>query len=129
VEFIFYQTCAGLEGRLCDCVFNVWYSFRVRQGGRDSIWWMTSKWWNFEVKLFYQMLSIPASSSIPFKSIWRVKVSSRVCFYVWTTALVKILPLDNLKKRKVIVLGWCYMCKRSRESIDLLLHCQVAREL
>jgi hypothetical protein len=42
---------------------------------------------------------------------------------VWTMALGKILTLDNLRKRNLIVMDWCYMCK-SRESIDHLLHCK-----
>jgi hypothetical protein len=43
------------------------------------------------------------------------------------TALEKILTLDNLGKRGVIVFGWCYMCKRSKKPIDhLLFHCEAA---
>jgi hypothetical protein len=42
----------------------------------------------------------------------------------------KILTLDNLRKRNVVVVEWCCMCKKSGESIDhLLIHCEVAREL
>jgi hypothetical protein len=40
----------------------------------------------------------------------------------------KILTMKNLQKREVVVVGWCCMCKRSGESIDLL-HCEVTREL
>ena len=47
-----------------------------------------------------------------------------VCF------LGKILTTDNLRKRRVIVLDWCYMCKSCGESVDhLLLHCSIAWEL
>jgi hypothetical protein len=64
------------------------------------------------------------------KSIWKVKVPSRVAFFVWTTTLGKILILDNLRKMNIIVMEWCYMCKISGESIDyLFLHCMVATEL
>jgi hypothetical protein len=46
------------------------------------------------------------------------------------TALGKILRIDNLRKRNVVVVEWCYMCKTSGESIDqLLIHCEVARAL
>jgi hypothetical protein len=49
---------------------------------------------------------------------------------VWSTAIEKILTLDNLRKRKVIVVNWCCMSKKSWESIDhSLLRCEVAREL
>jgi hypothetical protein len=51
-------------------------------------------------------------------------------FFVWTTAIRKILMLDNLRKKNVVVVEWCYMCKKSGESIDhLLIHCAVAIEL
>jgi hypothetical protein len=51
-------------------------------------------------------------------------------FFVWTKALGKILTVDNLRMRKVIVVYWCNMCNRSRKSIDIFfLHCDMAREL
>ena len=44
-------------------------------------------------------------------------------------ALGKIFTLDNLRKMNVIVVEWCYMCNKSGESIDYLLHCEVVRDL
>jgi hypothetical protein len=85
---------------------------------------------SFELKSYYHVLTIPIGSLFPWNSIWRVKGHLRVAFFVWSTALGKILTLDNLKKRNVIVVDWCYMCKKSRGSIDhLLLHCEAARDL
>jgi hypothetical protein len=53
-----------------------------------------------------------------------------VCVCVGTTAHEMILTLDNLRKRRVIVVEWCCMFRRSGESIDnLLLYCEVARKL
>jgi hypothetical protein len=44
--------------------------------------------------------------------------------------LGRILTLDNLRKRHVIVMDWCYRCKKTGESIDyLLLHCELAIDL
>jgi hypothetical protein len=42
-------------------------------------------------------------------------------------ALGKILTLDNLRKRQVIVIDRYCMCKKNGESVDhLLRHCEVA---
>jgi hypothetical protein len=82
------------------------------------------------VKFYYIVSSIPIHFSFPWKSIWKVKVHPRVPFFVWTMTLGKILTLDNLCKRNIIVIEWCYMCKNYGESIDnLFLHCMVAIEL
>jgi hypothetical protein len=49
---------------------------------------------------------------------------------MWTAALGKILTCDNLRKRNVVVVEWCYMCKKSGEFIDhFLFHCEVAHDL
>jgi hypothetical protein len=72
------------------------------------------------VKFYYHVLPIPANFIFPWKSIWRVKTTSRVALLVWTVALVKFLTLDNLRKRNVIMMDLCYMCKKSGEFIDHL---------
>ena len=54
----------------------------------------------------------------------------RVAFFSWTAALGKILTIDNLRKRHLVVLEWCFMCKRCGEFVDhLLLHCHIAFEM
>ena len=64
------------------------------------------------------------------RSVWKAKVPSRVAFFLWTTTLGKILTIDNLRKRRVIITDWCCMCKAGGESANhLLLHCPVAGEL
>jgi hypothetical protein len=61
----------------------------------------------------------------PWKSIWKTKAPLKVAFFAWSVALEKILTLDNLRKRHVIVINRCCMCKRHGESVDhLLLHCE-----
>ena len=62
--------------------------------------------------------------------MWQSKVPPRVAFFSWTAALGKILTTDNLRKRHLAVLEWCFMCKRCGESVDhLLLHCPMAFEM
>jgi hypothetical protein len=104
-------------------------------GAVDRICWSPSKRKLFEVSSSFGVLSISldryeAGCSFPWKGIWKVKVPRRVSFFVWTASLGKILTLDNLRKRGLIVVKSCYMCKRSGESINyLLLHCEVAHTL
>jgi hypothetical protein len=87
----FIRPMQDWEVELVIAFFNVLYLLKVRLGGEDSIWWIPSKRKKFEVRSFYQTLSIPSSSSFPWKTIWRVKVPSRVSFFVWIAALGKIL--------------------------------------
>jgi hypothetical protein len=62
--------------------------------------------------------------------MWRTQAPSRAVFFAWSAVLGKILTLDNLKKRHVIVIDRCCMCKRDGESVDhLLLHCDMASAL
>jgi len=57
-------------------------------------------------------------------SICRVKVPLHVALFTWTIASFgKILTIDNLRNRRVCVVEWCYMCKKSGETTDhLFLH-------
>ena len=58
------------------------------------------------------------------------KVPSRVAFFGWTVALDKILTHDNLRKMSIVIVEWCCMCKKNRESVDhLLLHCELTSRL
>ena len=57
------------------------------------------------------------------------QVSPRAAFFVWSATLGKILTLENLRKRQVVVINRCYMCKKDGESVNHLLHCEVAHAL
>jgi hypothetical protein len=64
------------------------------------------------------------------KIIWKSKFPPRVAFFVWTAVLGKIITIDNLRKKNIIVTKWSCMCKKSGESIDhLLLHCEIDSEI
>jgi len=55
-----------------------------------------------------------------------IEVLLKVAFFVWSAALGKIPTIDNLRKRRVIVVDRSCMCKRNRESVNpLLLHCEL----
>ena len=98
--------------------------------GPDWVCWKPARSRGFEVRGFYLSLYPPTLLSFPWRMIWHSKVPPRVAFFSWFASLGKILTTDNLCKRRVLVLDWCYMCKSCGESMDhLLLHCPIACEL
>jgi hypothetical protein len=106
------------------------YSHWIPHGAVDRLVWSLTKRGHFEVKSFYKALASQEVFSFPWKNIWRVKAPSWVSLFVWTAALGKILTHDNLRRRHIVVVEWCCMCKESGESIDyLLLHCDVAWDI
>ena len=106
------------------------YGSPIRGRGEDKMCWIPNKVKGFLVSDYYKILSGSAFFGFPWKSIWKQKIPSRVAFLVWTAALGKCLTIDNLCKRKVWILDWCYMCKRNGESVDhLFLHCPFASDL
>jgi hypothetical protein len=106
------------------------YSSSAKGQGEDRLCWQGSASGAFQVKAYYKALLPTAGHVIPWKSIWKTRAPPRVAFFVWAAALGRILTIDNLRKRHVIVIDWCYMCKGCGESIaHLLLHCLAAREI
>jgi hypothetical protein len=82
----------------------------------------------FEVKSFYRALLAHGPISFPWKSILRSKAPLRVVFFVWTVVRSKILTLDNLRRRGMVVVNRFWLFESDMESVDhLLLHCGAAR--
>ena len=106
------------------------YSYPICRGSLDEMCWRPSSRKIFTVRSYHLLLSQPSQSSFPWKSVWKAKVPTRVAFFTWTAALERILTVDNLRNRRVIIVDWCCMCKDHGESVNhLLLHCIVAQEL
>ncbi len=79
--------------------------------------------------MYYKALD-PFVGCFPWKNIWQAKVPPRVAFFTWLASLGKLLTADNLRRRNIILVSWCCMCKADGESVDhLFLHCNLAREL
>jgi hypothetical protein len=106
------------------------YACKLRGEGIDKLWWVPSRKGLFEVKSYYRALSPRRSFSFPWKSVWRSKAPPRVALFVWTAVRSKILTLDNLGRRSMVVVNRCWLCEMEGESVDhLLLHCAVASGL
>ena len=109
---------------------DVIYSAVPRPGESDTICWNPSSNKVFSVNSYYKVLTSPNHRSFPWKRVWKSLVPSKINFFVWTAVLGKVLTIDNLRKRQLLLIDWCCMCKASGESIDhLFLHCPIARDL
>ena len=116
-------------GTMADFMVAI-YGAPIRGRGEDKMCWIPSKSKGFLVRDYYRILVGTTSSGFPWKTIWKQKIPSRVAFFVWTVALRKCLTTDNLRKRKMWILNWCYMCKRNGELVDyLFLHYPFAMDL
>lgn len=70
-------------------------------------------------RVLFNVLSPHDSTHFLWRSIWRNKVRLRVMFFAWSATL-GTLTMNNLRKQCIIMLDWCFMCKRSGKSIDHL---------
>jgi hypothetical protein len=53
-----------------------------------------------------------------------------MAFFAWTATWGKILTVDNLRRRGMVVVNRCWLCESDGESVDhLLLHYGAARAL
>nr|XP_016514716.1 PREDICTED: uncharacterized protein LOC107831463 [Nicotiana tabacum] len=61
---------------------------------------------------------------------WIPTTQRNVCFLAWLAARGVILTAENLRKKRITYISWCFAWKSSGENADhLLLHCQVATRL
>jgi hypothetical protein len=109
---------------------KIFYSVTITGIGEDKVCWLPSKAHIFQVKSYYDTFTCKREGWFPWKSIWKAKVPPRVAFFTWTAALGRILTAENLRRRHIMLVSWCCMCKADGESVDhLLLHCVYAKEL
>nr|XP_023874649.1 uncharacterized protein LOC111987174 [Quercus suber] len=129
-DISFFRGVHARELKAMSSFLDTIYGSSIRGFGEDKMCWMPSRDKGFKVNDYYRILVGSTDICFPWKSIWKQKIPSRVAFFVWTAALGKCLTIDNLRKRKVWILDWCYMCKCNGESIDhLFFHCLVATDL
>ena len=129
-DIVFIRAVKDWELEAVVSFLDLLYTSSITRVGLDSMHWKLSRNGKFEVKSYYKVLTQVDHPPFPWKSIWKVQVPTRIAFFTWIAALGKILTIDNLRKRKVLILDWCCMCKSNGESVNhLLLHCPITRDL
>ena len=84
----------------------------------------------FEVRSLYRLLRGSNNTKFPGKNVWKTKIPSKVAFFMWLAAHDKNLTIDNLRRRQLYVVEWCFMCKRGSETGEhLFLHSDYVWEL
>ena len=127
-NFHFCQSLQDWEEESFDRFMEIVYSSKVRGVCPNKVCWKLANSGGFEVSSFY--LSFYPPLSFPWSLVWQSKVPLRVAFISWLASFGKILTTNNLHKRRIVAIDWCYMCKRCGESMDhLLLHCPLTCEL
>jgi hypothetical protein len=105
------------------------YSLQLDGNGADKFCWNRMEKKGFSVQSYYHCLS-PPPMKFPWRGIWKPRVHPRVAFFTWTAVLGKLPTADNLRKRGMVMVNRCCLCKTAAESVDhLLIHCPLAREM
>ena len=101
----------------------------IPKEGKDRRIWTASSDGLFSMSFFFFLMSEVVVESHSFwGSLGITKAPPRLIVFGWTALLGGILTMDNLRRRKVIVVNACSMCLANEESIDhLLLNCPLAQ--
>ena len=113
-NFHFCRSLQDWEEESFDRFMEIVYSSKVLGVSPNKVCWKLAKSGGFEVSSFY--LSFYPPLSFPWRLVWQSKVPLRVAFISWLASFCKILTTDNLHKRRIVAIDWCYMCKRCGES-------------
>jgi hypothetical protein len=107
-----------------------------RSGATDSmVWslWTLSSRHGFVAKSYYTMLISPnskESGSFPWKSIWKMKASPCIAFFLWATTMGRILTVDNLRRWGFHLINQCCLCKKDEKTINHpLFHCEFSVDI
>ena len=117
------------EGHLMS-LLNILSGVHIAEGGEDIRLWKASKDGSFRVSCFFSAITGRINGRNPMASIWKIKAPPRAIVFGWLVLRKRILTMDNLRRRRKVVVNGCPMCLTEEETVDhLLLNCKVAQML
>lgn len=84
--------------------------------------WLSSKCGMFSIKGLCSYLSNESTNVFPSGIVWNPWFPSRVNFFAWEVVWGRILTLDQLKKRWLMMSNRCYVSKGEEEMVDHILY-------
>lgn len=83
----------------------------------------------FGVSSFYNHIASHNSTTrsvFPAKMIWKANTPPRISFFAWEACKDRILTINNLMTRGIILTNSCFLCKNNTETCNhLLLWCPI----
>ena len=98
--------------------------------GEDKLLLKGDKEKGFSVRTMYKCFDHFPAIDFPYRLIWNPVVPLKIRVFAWEATWGKVLTLDQLKRRGMILVNRCFMCREEEENIDhLLIHCKSAKML
>ena len=98
--------------------------------GEDKLLLKGDKEKGFSVRSMYKCFDSSPAFDFPYRLIWNPVAPTKIGVFAWEATWGKVLTLDQLKRRGMILVNRCFMCGEDEENIDhLLIHCKRAKLL
>lgn len=95
---------------------------------RDEPKWKWNAHGEFTVQSAYRAMKTGPLEGNCIKRIWQLGAAPRMLVFGWLAQRNRILTHDNLKRRGLVIVSRCTLCKRNEETVKhLLQHCQFTR--
>lgn len=104
-------------------LFSRYWGVLLQSTGMDVHLWTLCSSKGFFCKSLFLFLVNPSSSSGVFASLWKVKNSKTIKFFIWQISLRKVNTLDRVSRKLANLIGLqcCILYRRVVEYLDHIL--------
>lgn len=100
------------------------------EAGQDGTRWKWTDTGTFTVKSAYGAIKNEPHISNNLHRIWKTKAPPRFKVFGWIMIRNKILTIDNLQRKGMILVNRCIMCKKANETVKHLFYrCEISLQI